>query len=111
MIEVPKFDERTAADIALEVPALLRQRRLTQDQASGRFDAALIQVFARFSEIVINRLNKAPEKNFLAFLDLLGVSPLPMEAARVPLTFFLAPGSANHALVRTTSSGWSRQAP
>ena len=100
MIEVPKFDERTATDIALEVSALLRQRRLTPDQASGRFDTALIQVFARFSEIVIERLNKAPEKNFLAFLDLLGVSPLPMEAARVPLTFFLAPGSANHAVVR-----------
>jgi hypothetical protein len=98
MIEVPKFDDRTAADIGVIVPTLLRQRRLARDSASGRFDAALIQVFARFSELVIERLNKAPEKNFLAFLDLLGVSPLAMEAAHVPLTFSLAPG-AQHAVV------------
>ncbi len=97
MIEAPKFDDRTAADIAVTVPALLRQRRLAKD-TSGRFDAAMIQVFARFSELVIERLNKAPEKNFLAFLDLLGVSPLPMEAAHVPLTFSLAQG-ATHAVV------------
>jgi|SRR5579862_8457977 len=99
MIEVPKFDDRTAADIAATVPVLLRQRRLAKDSANGRFDAALIQVFARFSELVIERLNKAPEKNFLAFLDLLGVSPLAMEAAHVPLTFSLAPGATHHAVV------------
>ncbi len=99
MIEAPKFDNRTAADIAATVPVLLRQRRLAKDSANGRFDAALIQVFARFSELVIERLNKAPEKNFLAFLDLLGVSPLGMEAARVPLTFSLAPGATHHAVV------------
>jgi len=99
MIEAAKFDERTAADIVVTVPALLRQRRLARDSASGRFDAALIQVFARFSELVIERLNKAPEKNFLAFLDLLGVSPLAMETAHVPLTFSLAPGATRHAIV------------
>src|SRR5579872_5241891 len=67
MIEAPKFDDRTAADIAATVPVLLRQRRLAKDSANGRFDAALIQVFARFSELVIERLNKAPEKNFSRF--------------------------------------------
>ncbi len=89
-VPVPKFDERGAKQIAAEVRALLS----VDDSKSDGLDVALIQVFARFAELVIHRLNRAPEKNLLAFLDLLGVSQLPMQAARVPLTFSMAPGSA-----------------
>ena len=65
------------------------------DQAS----AALISIVARFGEIVIERLNQAPDKNFLAFLDMLGTSPLPPEPARVPLTFTSVAGSTTDAVV------------
>ena len=54
---------------------------------------ALIRIFARYSEIIIDRLNQVPEKNFLAYLDLLGVSPVPPLPARVPLTFVPTAGS------------------
>ncbi len=60
---------------------------------------ALIGVFARFSEVIIQRLNQAPQKNFLAFLDLLGAALLPPQPARAPLTFSLAAGSAVDGLV------------
>jgi hypothetical protein len=65
---------------------------------AGR-SAALIGVFARLSEVVIERLNRVPEKNFLAFLSLLGAARQPPQAARVPLTFMLAPGATGDALV------------
>jgi hypothetical protein len=65
------------------------------DQAS----AALIGVFGRFCEIVAQHLNQVPNKNFLAFLDLLGNSRLPPQPARVPLTFTLAAGSPSDAIV------------
>src|SRR5256885_4909666 len=65
------------------------------DQAS----AALIGVFARFCEIIVQRLNQVPDKNFLAFLDLLGTSLLPPQAARVPLTFTLVANSPLDAVV------------
>lgn len=55
--------------------------------------AALLSIFARYSSLIIERLNRAPEKNFLAFLDLLGASLLPPEPARVPVTFSLTAGS------------------
>src|SRR5205807_10189624 len=55
---------------------------------------ALIRVCARFAELVTDRLNRVPEKNFLAFLDLLGASLLPPRPARVPLTFALADTAA-----------------
>jgi hypothetical protein len=77
----PKVDRRTAAEIA---EALRRRLRFEQDDALGN---GLIAIFARYCEILIQRLNRAPDKQFLAFLDLLGVSPVPPSAAGVPLTF------------------------
>lgn len=56
---------------------------------------ALIRIFARMMEMVIHRLNKVPDKNFLTFLDLVGVSLSSPRVARVPLTFTMA-GGANH---------------
>src|SRR5580698_6914093 len=99
MIELPKVDPRIASDIAQEVRTNLHLNRLSKEQLQGRLDVALINVFSRFTEIVIERLNLAPEKKFLAFLDLLGVSPLPMEAADVPLTFYPAPNATGAAAV------------
>jgi hypothetical protein len=61
--------------------------------------SALIRIFGRFVELVIDRLNQVPEKNFLAFLNLIGADILPPQSARVPLTFALAEGSPVDALV------------
>ncbi|NEO15015.1 MULTISPECIES: putative baseplate assembly protein [unclassified Moorena] len=61
--------------------------------------AAIVNIFARFAEIIIERLNQVPDKNFLAFLDLLGASRLPPQPARVPLTFSLAAGTIVDAVV------------
>src|SRR5689334_7938225 len=55
---------------------------------------ALTRIFARFGELITDRLNRVPDKNFLAFLDLLGASLLPPRPARVPLTFSLADGAS-----------------
>ena len=96
---VPKFDERSAREIYRDVETLLPASLRPGHDPRGRLDAALMQVFARFGEIIIHRLNQAPGKNLLAFLDLVGVSPLPMQAAWVPLTFSMAPGSASCAVV------------
>lgn len=53
-------------------------------------DAALPWVFARYLEAVILRLNQAPAKHKLAFLEMLGIEPLAAQAARVPMVFKLA---------------------
>jgi predicted phage baseplate assembly protein len=119
----PKIDARTAADVSARLagtparPGLLQlytthpdapaqqypfHRWREHDPATGAplsRSAALIGIFARFSEIVIERLNKVPEKNFLAFLDLIGAARRPPQPARVPLTFVLSAGSAVDARV------------
>ena len=89
-IAPPNIDKRTAAEVLRDIRSSMPS---WYQEAPGEFNAALLQICAYFGEQIIHRLNRAPEKNFLAFLDLLGISPLFMEAARVPLTFSLAPGS------------------
>ena len=69
--------------------------------------------FARLLEIVLERLNRAPEKNFLSFLEALGVNLLPPSPARVPLTFALIPGSPPTLVPKGTQAGSqaSKEAP
>ncbi|GAB4192924.1 MAG: hypothetical protein Fur006_37640 [Coleofasciculaceae cyanobacterium] len=109
MVEpAPKIDKRTAEDVAKQVQFLLAEYlpgEFRNPPNTGKpielqgISAALVKIFARFSEIIIERLNQVPDKNFLAFLDLLGASRLPPQPARVPLTFSLASGSAVDAVV------------
>jgi hypothetical protein len=70
-------------------------------RAEGKADAgaALVRIFARMAELVIDRLNQVPDKGLLAFLDLIGTQVSPPRPARVPLTFQLAAGSPVSALV------------
>lgn len=53
----------------------------------------LIRIFGRFMELVVDRLNRVPEKNYLAFLNLIGADLLPPQPARALLTFYLAANS------------------
>jgi len=96
----PKIDERTSREIVRDVRSLLP---IYVDKwgegKTGELADVLIHVFGRFGELIIDRLNRTPEKNLLAFLDLVGIAPLPLEAACAPVTFFLAPGTPTHATV------------
>lgn len=105
----PPIDPRTADAVAGQVRELLAAyapdwyERHT-DPATGQtrsdpLGTALIGIFSRFAEIIVQRLNRVPDKNLLAFFDLLGEARLPPQPALVPLTFSLAPGSAADALV------------
>ncbi|MCK5013010.1 MAG: putative baseplate assembly protein [Candidatus Omnitrophica bacterium] len=68
---------------------------------AGSDDAgiALLKIFSYINETVIDRLNQAPKKNFVAFLDMLGIKLLPAQPARVPLTFRLSDGTEDEILV------------
>lgn len=56
---------------------------------------ALSAMVAGWAEAIIIRLNQAPDKNKLAFLDLLGMQLQPARPARVPIVFQLASGAAS----------------
>ncbi len=50
----------------------------------------LIELFAWMTEMMVYRLNRVPEKNYVRFLELLGISLLPARSARTGLTFRLS---------------------
>lgn len=91
----PLIDQRTTSHIARQVRELVKTYTAGHPEAdlTKGVGAALVGIVGRFSEIIVQRLNKVPEKNLLAFLDLLGASLTPPQSARVPLTFSLAQGS------------------
>jgi len=99
---VPKIDPRTYDDIVAQMTTLVRHYTGWQP-VPGALEpdagTALISIFGHMVEMVIEHLNQAPEKNFLAFLDLIGTQIMPPRAARVPVTFTLAPNSPTDALV------------
>ncbi len=57
--------------------------------------AALGPIVARFLAAILQRLNQAPAKGKLAFLDLLGLRLIPAQPARAPILFQLTKGAAD----------------
>ena len=87
----PRIEHRSAGDIFEEIAARLETR--VGWSRSDPPTEALIRVFARYWEIIASRLNQSLDKHFLAYLDLLGISPIPSMAATVPLTFTPVPNA------------------
>ncbi len=50
----------------------------------------LIELFAWMTEMLVYRLNRVPEKNYIKFLELLGTQLQPASSARTELTFRLS---------------------
>lgn len=90
----PKIDGRDSDAILREARALapLYTPEWNSEEESGG-GAALLRIFARLLEGVIRRLNDAPLKHYIAFLEMIGVKLLPAVAARAPLTFVLSKGA------------------
>jgi hypothetical protein len=89
MQEAPKIDSRSGEEL-FHILATDLKKRLDIDADGGERDPlaeALLRVFARYGELIIQRLNRVPEKNQVAFLNVLNVSPIPPVPAQVPLTF------------------------
>lgn len=102
----PTLDER-------DLRALLQQLRTLATTAVPEWtppaagDAGLMlqRIYARLLELVLQRLNRVPEKNLLAFLNLLGVSLLPPSPARAALAYGLTPGAPPTFVPRGAQAG------
>jgi len=87
-LPVPNLDDRSWKQIVDEAVRLIPRYcpEWTNHNASDP-GVTLLELYAWMTEMVIYRLNKVPEKNFLAFLDLIGVRLKPPEPAKVVLEF------------------------
>ncbi|MCP4119846.1 MAG: putative baseplate assembly protein [Desulfobacteraceae bacterium] len=84
--KAPKIDCRTEEDIFRYTAEKLKDR-LAVSVDRDPLARALLRVFSRYCGHVIQRMNQVPDKNRIAFLNVLNVSRIPPVPARVPLTF------------------------
>ena len=87
-LPVPDLDDRTFLD--LMAAARERISRTCPDWTDLTVHdpgIALVEAFAYLTEIMLYRLNRLPEKAYVTFLTMLGVSRHPPSAAWVDLTF------------------------
>ena len=96
----PKIDIRKFSD-QLKMLKKLVPHYTPEWAASDEKDpgVALLKIFCHVTENVINRFNQVPHKNFVAFLDMLGIKLLPAQPSRVPLTFKLSEGTEKEILI------------
>jgi Baseplate J-like protein len=85
-----KLDAREAAQLVSDL--LARRPGYVPEwlPSEAGADVAVAQIAARYLQAIIQRLNQAPYKNELAFLDLMGIRLIPAQAARAPVVFRLS---------------------
>lgn len=96
----PRMDKRDLEEIVKDMrelaPYYVPELDVSEDRGVG---VALLKIFAGMQELIIDRLNKVPDKNFVAFLDMLGVRLLPAQPARAAVTFHLSGGARENVLI------------
>ncbi len=100
-LPVPNLDDRSWKQIVDEAVRLIPRYcpEWTNHNASDP-GVTLLELYAWMTEMVIYRLNKVPEKNFLTFLDLIGVRLKPPEPAKVVLEFTPSEGVEGELVVK-----------
>ncbi len=103
MLPSPKLDDRKYEDILNEVIALIPRYcpEWTNHNPSDP-GITLLELAAHMTEQILYRLNRVPEKNYVAFLNLLGIKLQPPRAARTLLQFALEEGSSAQKIAART---------
>src|SRR5512135_2696977 len=106
-LPIPSLDDRRFQDFVDEA-----KRRIPQycpewtDHNVSDPGVTLIELFAWMTDILLYRLNKVPERDFLKFLELIGVRPNPAVPASAELLFWLtAPPHEARTILRGTEVG------
>ena len=87
---MPKIDSRNFQKLLEEKKSIAQLYTPEWDAADPKdTGVALLKIFTHMQEEIINRLNRMPEKNFVAFLEMIGLKLKPAQPARVPVTFYL----------------------
>ncbi|MFD9306714.1 putative baseplate assembly protein [Streptomyces sp. NPDC060048] len=87
----PNLDDRRFQQLVDEAKRYVQQRapEWTDHNVSDP-GVTLIETFAYLVDQLLYRLNRVPDKNYLAFLDLLGIQLYPPSAAAADVDFWLS---------------------
>jgi len=103
MIPPPKLDDRSFNDIVEEAISMIPRYspEWTNHNASDP-GITLIELAAWMTDLLIYRLNQVPDKNYVAFLNLLGIKLRAPRAAKALIRFALVEGAAKQRVPRGT---------
>ncbi|QKV68998.1 putative baseplate assembly protein [Streptomyces harbinensis] len=87
----PNLDDRRFQQFVDDAKRYIQQRapEWTDHNVSDP-GVTLVEAVAHMADQIVYRLNRVPEKNQLAFLDLVGITLFPPSAARADVTFWLS---------------------
>lgn len=92
----PNLDDRTWQVLVDQMRALIpRYAPGWTDHNPSDLGVTLIELFAWLTEGVVYRLNQVPDKNYVAFLNLLGITRDPPTPAHTYLTFTPSAGAVD----------------
>jgi predicted phage baseplate assembly protein len=69
----------------------------------------LVELFAWMTEIILYRLNQVPDRHYIKFMEMLGITLQGPVPAKVPVTFWLSAPQANPVLIPTGTEVASTQ--
>lgn len=91
MLPAPDLDDRTFQNLVDDARRLVRERfPQWSDHNISDPGITLIEAVATMVDQLIYRLNRVPERNYLKFLELLGLEMRPASSARTRVTFWLS---------------------
>lgn len=90
MVEPPDIDGRRRDDIREYLESIAPYYTEEWDPKADDAGTALLATFSELVEEMLTRLDRVPEKQFVAFLDSLGFSRRPPHASRLPLAVEVA---------------------
>ncbi len=90
-LPAPNLDDRRFQDLVDDAKRLIAQRspEWTDHNVSDP-GVTLIELFAHMTDQLIYRLNRVPDRQYVKYLELLGVRLFPPTAAATGLTFWLS---------------------
>jgi predicted phage baseplate assembly protein len=109
-LPAPDLDDRRFQDLVNDAKRMVMRRcpEWTDHNVSDP-GVTLIETFAFMTDQLLFRLNRVPDKLYLKFLDLIGLTLVPPVPAEAPVTFWLsAPASAPLTIAAGTQAGTPR---
>jgi predicted phage baseplate assembly protein len=109
-LPAPNLDDRTFQALVDEAKRFI-QKRCPEWSNHNVADPGitLVETFAWMTEVLLYRLNRVPDRNYIKFLELIGVQRFAPSAARCDLVFRLsAPQDAVITIPRGTSAATPR---
>src|SRR5436190_24249349 len=90
VLPTPKLDDRTFQDLVNETKRLIpRYCPEWTDHNVSDPGVTLIELFAYMVDILLFRINRVPERNYIKWLEMLGIKLEPPRPARTDVTLYL----------------------